>query len=528
MNYRQGLLSCLIVLLGLSPAVLAQLGDTSPAEQLQTQAEALLDLSAYRSAAPTLEQALRLYQSADNSDGIRDVSLMLGEVYYRLGKYDRAERTLQQDERATPLAPEHQRRLWLFQGLIELEMGDALKAFRLLTRAQSAVGGPPHLDESRQIRIGLGIAYRALGQYSRALGYLEQARRISGNRSDLTTATAAVGDVYYDLGDYAQAQATYTEALALARSIGDQLAVSRNLNRLGQTYRQQQAYDQAIEAYQEARNIAVGIGDTVGLERILNNLGETYLEQGDISSAETIFETALGYTHTANLSQTRSLLNLGQLSAARHDYAQALDFYEDAYTWANSRQEPIGQIKVLGRRAQIWYGQDRLADANEALEQALELFEQLNPGLHDQEKVSLFETQAYLYELMQQTLIAQGQSEAALETAERGRARAFAELLTARDLTPPPSVSQLRELAQTQQATLVQYSIVRQPSPSHAHFTDQQLMIWVIQPSGEITFEQVDLSSLDTPLTELVQTTQAAIGVRSFGELFETSFPTSR
>ncbi|MEO1403447.1 MAG: tetratricopeptide repeat protein [Cyanobacteria bacterium J06635_1] len=89
--------------------------------------------------------------------------------------------------------------------------------------------------------------------------------------------------------------------------------VSRNFNRLGQTHRQQKNYDQAIDAFQDARNIATGIGDHIGLERILNNLGETYLEQGDLDSAETIFGEALGYSRGADISQTRSLINLGQL-----------------------------------------------------------------------------------------------------------------------------------------------------------------------------------------------------------------------
>ncbi|MEM8805964.1 MAG: CHAT domain-containing protein [Cyanobacteria bacterium P01_G01_bin.38] len=522
MNYRQGLGSFLILLLGLSPAVLAQPAEPDAAQQLQERGESLLELDAYRSAVPTLEQALRLYQTASDTDGIRDTALLLGAAYYRLGKYGQAERTLRLAEQTFSLTPEHQRHLWLFQGLVRLEFGDVLQAQRLLHRAQGAVGGPPDLDESRQIRIGLGQTYRVLGHYSRALSYLEQARRTSGSRSHLITATAGVGDIYYDLGDYGQAQDIYTEALALSHSTGDRLAVSRNLNRLGQTYRQQKAYDPAIEAFQDARNIAIAIGDTIGLERILNNLGETYLEQGELDSAETTFEEALGYTRRGDISQTRSLLNLGQLSAARSDYSEALVFYDDAYRWADYRQEPIAQIKVLGRRAQIWYQQNQLADAQSELDQALELFEQLNPGLFDSEKVSLFETQAYLYELMQQTQVAQGQPEAALATAERGRARAFAELLTARDLTPPPSVVQLRQLAQ--QSTLVQYSIVRQPSPSHASFTDDQLLIWVIQPNGEIAFRQVELSALETPLTDLVQITQAAIGVRSFGELFEATF----
>ena len=115
--------------------------------------------------------------------------------------------------------------------------------------------------------------------------------------------------------------------------------------------------------------------------------------------------------------------------------------------------------------------------------------------------------------MLQIAFIAQNQTSAALEIAERGRARAVVELLAKRlssnpeaisDIAPP-SIEQIQQISQEQNATLVEYSIV----------SEQELFIWVIQPRGKITFRLVDLKSLKPLLQDLVLDTRQSIGVRS-------------
>ncbi len=60
-----------------------------------------------------------------------------------------------------------------------------------------------------------------------------------------------------------------------------------------------------------------------------------------------------------------------------------------------------------------------------------ELLRQTGAG-NDANKVSIFEEQARTYRTLQQVFVAQNQPNAALEIAERGRARAFVELLAQR------------------------------------------------------------------------------------------------
>ncbi|MDY6941256.1 MAG: CHAT domain-containing protein [Cyanobacteriota bacterium] len=73
----------------------------------------------------------------------------------------------------------------------------------------------------------------------------------------------------------------------------------------------------------------------------------------------------------------------------------------------------------------------------------------------------------------------------------------------------PPTLADIQQVARTQNTTLVEYSVVSlQGLPN-------LLYIWVVQPTGDIAFRQVNLDSLDTPLAQLVTQSRATLGVRS-------------
>ncbi|MDZ7956862.1 MAG: CHAT domain-containing protein [Aulosira sp. DedQUE10] len=106
----------------------------------------------------------------------------------------------------------------------------------------------------------------------------------------------------------------------------------------------------------------------------------------------------------------------------------------------------------------------------------------------------------------------QKKTEAALEIAERGRARAFVELLAKRQAlsnsdTPniaPPNIEKIKQLAKDQNATLVEYSAVW-----------DELYIWVVKPTGEVAFRSVDLKKVN--LLDAAQGTLRSAATMSIG-----------
>ncbi len=158
-------------------------------------------------------------------------------------------------------------------------------------------------------------------------------------------------------------------------------------------------------------------------------------------------------------------------------------------------------------------------------------------GSNDAHKISSFTEQASSYRLLLKTLVAQNKTDAALEVAERGRARAFVELLESRLSTSrgaqgdtlrqmsvaPPTIEEIKRIAKEHKATLVTYSIIYDDVEVQGKQQTQEsdLYIWVIQPTGEVAFRRVDLKPLrqqqNTSLSDLVVSTRESIGLRSGG-----------
>ena len=157
-------------------------------------------------------------------------------------------------------------------------------------------------------------------------------------------------------------------------------------------------------------------------------------------------------------------------------------------------------------------------------------------GSNDANKVSIFEEQARTYRTLQQVRVAQNNPIAALEISERGRARAFVDLLTQRlstgdanlVITTAPNQDEIRQIAKSQNATLVQYSIIYEEFQIQGKQVGREsaLYIWVIQPTGEITFREVDLKPLwqqhNASLTNLIIGNQEFLAVRSRSSLGST------
>ena len=93
---------------------------------------------------------------------------------------------------------------------------------------------------------------------------------------------------------------------------------------------------------------------------------------------------------------------------------------------------------------------------------------------------------------------------------------------TAEPNIKPPNIEQIKQIAKEQNATIVEYSIIYDNpklfiSQGHKALEKNQateLYIWVIKPTGEITFRSVNLESLNTPFINFIAESRESIGAR--------------
>jgi CHAT domain-containing protein len=186
-----------------------------------------------------------------------------------------------------------------------------------------------------------------------------------------------------------------------------------------------------------------------------------------------------------------------------------------------------GEGAALNNLGLNYYKQGNLKLAESILFEGINVLESLRGReLKDNDKVSLFDTQSSIYRILQQVLIAQNKTDRALEIAERGRGRAFVELLASQvysnpqeQLSNPPNIDQIKQTAKSQNTTLVQYSIISDDFKvaGRQKAEESELYIWVIKPTGEVTFRKADLKPLwqkeNTTLAQLVDNTRDSMSV---------------
>ena len=68
----------------------------------------------------------------------------------------------------------------------------------------------------------------------------------------------------------------------------------------------------------------------------------------------------------------------------------------------------------------------------------------------------------------------------------------------------PPSLSDIKRIAKVKNATLVEYSIL-----------GNSLYIWLIQPTGKIVFQEINIQSLSTSFKKLIPQARKSLNVRS-------------
>lgn len=451
-----------------------------------------------------LERALKIYQHLGDRLGQYNCQIELARIDYKLAKYTQAQSRLRLATQVNNYRHRHDGRAKTLQGLIALELGDYRDAVNYLNTGIHELrvyGNSARLDRQTltEAQIALGEAYFYQGQYRRAEQHLLQTLRVSS--LDLRRrAYNALGQIQLELGLYEEARLNFTRAAGVANTTGDRLGKVKTLANLGRVDRLQGNNARALKQYQQALSQLRGLGAWSRQVFVLNNLGLLAMDLGlNHRALEYFHEAEATLTSSGRVGQVITYTNLGYYYSRRKKYDLAIDYLERALDWAASNGDRLGTAKALAELGEIELLQQRYRRASDTLEASIEIYESLRPGLRDEQKISLAEGQRRTYDALQRAYVAQNKPNDALVIAERGRARAFIELLAQKtaehsqlelDITPP-GISQIKAIAKNRQATLVNYSIIEDRQGE-----ESQLYIWVINPQGRIDFRQLNLPEI--------------------------------
>ncbi|MEG4407095.1 CHAT domain-containing protein [Microcoleus sp. MON2_D5] len=451
------------------------------ADRLLEQGNQQFNISQFREALQSWEQALTIYREIENRQGEANSLGNLGTAYNSLGQFHRAIEFLEQS-----LA-------------ISREIGDR-------PAEANSLGN-------------LGIGYYSLGQYHKAIKFYQQYLEISREIKDRpgeANSLGNLGNAYHALGEDHRAVEFYQKSLKISREIGDRQGEAMSLGNLGNAYNSLGQYHRAIEFIEQQLEISRAIVNRQGEAMSLGNLGLAYDSLGQFHRAIEFHQLSLEIEREIGNCQGEavSLYNLGDAYSSLRQYHRAIKFYQLSLEISREIEYRLGESIALNNLGCTLLKNNQLAEAETALRASVEIYETMRSELvNNDHKASIFETQVSAYRLLQQVLVAQTRFDEALEISEMSRTRAFVELLRqtlltndvpANDETNQLSIPQIQQIARDRNSTIVEYSII-----------NPEIYIWVIQPNGNITHRAANLEPLNQQnqtLKQIILKARVSIG----------------
>ncbi|AFY31639.1 CHAT domain-containing tetratricopeptide repeat protein [Calothrix sp. PCC 7507] len=494
-----------------------------------------LDLDDYLQAIDHYQQSLAIAREIKDRRSERGALGNLGTAYFSLGKYPQA---IEYQQQSLALARETKDRQGEIYALLNLGnaygiSGNSLQAIDYYQQGLAAIRETKDRESEGKLLGNLGLVYNSLGDYPQAIEKLQQSLAIAKeikNRQDQSYVLGNLGMTYRKLGDYPKAIEYHQQSLALAREVKDRNAENKSLGSLGTVYNILGNYPKAIDYYQQSVVIAKAIKDRNSEGESLGGLGNVYTYLGNYAKAIDYHQQSLVVAREIKdrESESKALNNLGIAYKELGNYPKAIEYQQQSLKIAREIKDREGEGNSLNNLGLSLYKQGNLPLAERNLFEGIKIKESLRSReLKDSEKVLIFETQRGTYNTLQQVLTAQNKTNTALEISERGRARAFVELLASRISANPnsqsptsPNIDQIKQIAKSQNTTLVQYSIIYDQFKiaEKQEVKESELYIWVIKSTGEVTFRKADLKPLwqkeNTTLNDLVTTSRESIGAR--------------
>lgn len=193
----------------------------------------------------------------------------------------------------------------------------------------------------------LGVVYQNQGRYVTAVGYLEQAlvlNRKIGNALAEITVLMNLGIIYKDQGYYAKAINSFMHGLEFYRKHGDLRNEGIMLGNLGVMYEFLGQDTKAADYSEQAMKIFLKIGDARSESNALGNLGAAYINLGQYQNGIESLEKSLSIARRIGdlREESNALGKLGNAHNKMQKYAKAIDYFKESIMLS----QKIGDLKT--------------------------------------------------------------------------------------------------------------------------------------------------------------------------------------
>jgi len=224
----------------------------------------------------------------------------------------------------------------------------------------------------------IGMAYRDISQYPKALASFEQALPLyqeMKNRAAEGSTLYQIGASYAGQGRLEKTVEYLEQALAIAREVRTRESEGVAIGGLAAAYLRLGRYEKSIEYCELALPIYREVNDRRNEGLMLNNLGIAYFNLGRYDKALEYIEQALSISRERNdrLREAQALVSIGGCYDRLGQLEKAIGYYEQALPLAREVKNRYMEMSAVHNIGVVYVELKQYDKAVEYLEQALAL-----------------------------------------------------------------------------------------------------------------------------------------------------------
>ncbi len=238
------------------------------------------------------------------------------------------------------------------------------------------------IELSRGLR-NLGDVYYELGIWANAINLYNEAMVVSRLVNDLNGMGRCyddLGNLYYHLGDWQKSISYHEKAIEILERIGDLRGIAIAYSNLGNVIFLTGEWEASLQSHRYSLSIEEESGNLLGISICFNNVGNIFRSRGDYQIALEHYLRSLDITIQLNdiRGQAWTFGYLGTIYHEMGDLPKALDYYQRGYECAENVKTKLGIALAHLNLVRLFIDMKELKKAQNNLDQAQIYLNELN------------------------------------------------------------------------------------------------------------------------------------------------------
>lgn len=255
---------------------------------------------------------------------------------------------------------------------ISIYKNDPQKAISILEKSKSIARAKNQIFEEAIAINRLGLVYRDLGDFNKAIELSSQAIKMSSDSLLVASASNNIGVCKRQLGEYEDALTQYLKALDIYDALNEKSKEATVTNNIGMVYSYLGANDKAIEYHLKAKDVFEELNNKKGISEVYNNIAIIYANDGDLQKALDYFKYSLDIERDLDDKKgiAESVNNVGAVFYYLQEIDSALVYFKKSAFLEKQIGNYAGVGASYNNMAQVLIEYDRAKEAKKYIDSA--------------------------------------------------------------------------------------------------------------------------------------------------------------